>query len=139
MNVYAIVGLGYVGLGLAVALSRKFEVFGYDINTARIQQLLDKVDINKQVTTEELQNTKLKFTANLEDLRQANIYIVTVSTPAYWHEIPDLDPLIKATESLASIIKPGDTIIYESTVYPGTTDDVCIPKLEEISKLFEAA
>ena len=135
MKTYAVIGLGYVGLGLATSLSTKKTVFGYDINEHSVQELCEQVDRNKQVDKEVLSRSTVIYTSNIEDIRRVNFYIVTVSTPAYFYEIPNLDPLIAATKKLASVIKKGDIIVYESTVYPGTTEDICIPILEEFSHL----
>jgi UDP-N-acetyl-D-galactosamine dehydrogenase len=135
MKTYAIIGLGYVGLGLAASLSKKNTVFGYDINESRVLELRKHIDRNQQIDQKELDDADIYYTCDLEDIKQANFYIVTVSTPAYFYETPNLEPLIDATKTLASVIKKGDIIVYESTVYPGTTEDICIPILEKISHL----
>lgn len=135
MNIYAVMGLGYVGLGLAVSLSKKNSVLGYDIDKTRIEELRQQLDRNTLVDSSELSSPSIFFTDNLNDLKKANFYIISVSTPAYFYEIPDLEPLIKATTQLASVIKKGDVIVFESTVYPGTTEEICIPILEKESKL----
>ena len=133
--IYAVIGLGYVGLGLATALSRENKVFGYDINEARIKQLCNHVDENNQVSANELSKSPVIYTSCYDDIKSANFYIVTVPTPAYFYETPDLSPLIAAVEQLSLIVKKGDTIVFESTVYPGATDEVCIPILEKQSGL----
>lgn len=135
MNIYAIVGLGYVGLGLATALGNKNQVLGYDINSQRISELKNNFDYNGLVSQSELKQSNVAYTNKLEDIKDANFYIVAVSTPAYYYETPNLEPLIKAVEQLASIIKRGDTIVFESTVFPGTTEEICVPILEENSGL----
>ena len=135
MNTYAVVGLGYVGLGLAVALGRHHAVFGYDINEKRIQSLQQHIDLNKQVDTADLLSAKVTYTHDLNEIKSANFYIIAVATPAYFYEIPNLEPLMHATEHIASVIKKGDVLVFESTVYPGTTEDICIPILERVSHL----
>jgi UDP-N-acetyl-D-galactosamine dehydrogenase len=132
----AIVGLGYVGLPLAVEFGKRYETFGFDINAARIGELRAGVDNTLEVDAEELATaTRLHFSATLEEIRGCNVYIVTVPTPIDAAKRPDLTPLIKASESLGSIIKAGDIVVYESTVYPGCTEEVCIPILEQVSGL----
>ena len=135
-NKLAIIGLGYVGLPLAVEFGKKIETKGFDINQARIQELKDGVDNTLEVETEELkQATKLSYTTNLDELRNCNIYIVTVPTPIDKDKNPDLTPLVKASESVGKVISAGDIVIYESTVYPGATEEVCVPILEQQSSL----
>lgn len=135
MYTYAVVGLGYVGLGLAVALSKKNTVIGYDINKKRIEELKQYTDRNELESTQSLSQSHIFFTHELETIKNANFYIVSVSTPAYYYETPDLEPLIGATEQLAKILKKGDILVFESTVYPGTTEEICIPILEKHSHL----
>ena len=125
-----VVGLGYVGLPVAVAFARHYAVIGYDINAVRIEELTRGYDRNQEVSSDDLRNPGLTFTADLEKLREANFFIVTVPTPIDVYKVPDLTPLRKASEALAQILKPGDTVVYESTVYPGCTEEVCIPILE---------
>lgn len=132
----SIIGLGYVGLPLAVEFGKILPTIGFDINQARIEELKGGRDHTLETTPEELQAAKhLSYTAQLEDLRDANVFIVTVPTPIDEHKRPDLTPLIKASESLGKIIKRGDVVIYESTVYPGATEEDCIPVIERISGL----
>ena len=132
----AIVGLGYVGLPLAVEFGKHYQTLGFDINQARIAELSDGVDHTLEVSSDELkQATKLRYSCNLDDLRQANVYIVTVPTPIDEHRQPDLTPLVKASETLGKVIKAGDIVIYESTVYPGATEEDCIPVIERVSGL----
>ena len=135
MKSYAVMGLGYVGLGLATALSQKNSVIGYDINEQRIGELHQHVDTNRLVGRKELMRSTILFTNKIEDIKVANFYIISVSTPAYFYEVPNLEPLIAATKQLASVIKKGDIVVFESTVYPGTTEDICIPILEQFSAL----
>lgn len=126
-----IVGLGYVGLPLAVEFGKKFDVIGFDIHQARVAALKAGHDHTLEVSDEELKEaTKLSYTANLDDIRPCNVYIVTVPTPIDEHKAPDFTPLVKASESLAKVLKRGDVVIYESTVYPGATEEVCVPLLE---------
>ena len=135
MRVCSVIGLGYVGLGLATALSKQHRVLAYDINEHRVKELTQHVDRNKQVDTKDLSHANLIYTSNIDDIKPANFYIVAVSTPAYFYETPNLDPLIAATQTLALVIKKNDIIVFESTVYPGVTEDICIPILEEFSHL----
>lgn len=132
----AIIGLGYVGLPLAVEFGKKFPVYGFDINRMRIDELRKFHDRTLEVESVELQESShLQFTNSLEDIKNANCYIVTVPTPVDEHKQPDLSPLLGASESVARVLKKGDTVIYESTVYPGCTEEECVPILEGISGL----
>lgn len=132
----AIIGLGYVGLPLAVAFSQKLNVIGYDISEQRISDLKDGYDVTLEVGPEELkQADKLRFTNNSADLADCNIFIVTVPTPITKDKKPNLTPLLRATEMVAELLKPNDIVIYESTVYPGCTEDDCVPILQTKSGL----
>lgn len=132
----AIIGLGYVGLPLAVAFSEKYSVKGFDINRNRIHELENYKDSTLEVAEDDLRSAvNLSFTSNLEDIRDANVYIVTVPTPINKHKQPDLTPLTKASETIGKVISKGDLVIYESTVYPGATEDECIPVVEKASGL----
>ncbi|EPA9175574.1 TPA: Vi polysaccharide biosynthesis UDP-N-acetylglucosamine C-6 dehydrogenase TviB [Acinetobacter baumannii] len=132
----AIIGLGYVGLPLAVEFGKKVPVVGFDIYQKRIDELKIGQDHTLEVSSEELkQAAQLSYTTNLDDLKSCNFFIVTVPTPIDNYKQPDLTPLIKASTSLGKILKKGDIVVYESTVYPGATEEVCIPVLEEISGL----
>ncbi|MET3433866.1 UDP-N-acetyl-D-galactosamine dehydrogenase [Herbaspirillum seropedicae] len=127
----AVIGLGYVGLPLAVEFGRKRPVIGFDINQRRIDELKSGNDFTLETTPEELSAaTKLSFTTSLEDLRTCSCYIVTVPTPIDEYKRPDLTPLIKASETVGKVLKKGDIVIYESTVYPGCTEEDCVPVLE---------
>jgi UDP-N-acetyl-D-galactosamine dehydrogenase len=132
----AVIGLGYVGLPLAHAFSSKYKVVGFDIAQWRIDELMSGVDrtleLNETQVKEALTNG-MEFTRNLEDIADCNIYIVTVPTPIDKHKKPDLTPLIKASESIGKVLKKDDIVIYESTVYPGATEEVCVPVLEKFS------
>jgi UDP-N-acetyl-D-galactosamine dehydrogenase len=132
----SIIGLGYVGLPLAVEFGKKYQTLGFDINEARITELKSGVDSTLEVSEAELAETpKLTFSNNVKDLKNSNVYIVTVPTPIDEHKQPDLTPLVKASQMLAKVIAKGDIVIYESTVYPGATEDICIPQIEEYSGL----
>ena len=130
----AIVGLGYVGLPLAVEFGKRYPTVGFDINTARIQALQGGHDSTLELNAEELASAPhLSFSSSLSDIAGCTTYIVTVPTPIDDAKQPDLTPLIKASEALGSVLKSGDTVIYESTVYPGCTEEVCVPILERAS------
>lgn len=132
----AVVGLGYVGLPLAVEFGKGRPVVGFDINTARIAALNDGHDSTLEVEPEELKAaTHLRFTTSLEDLADCNVFIVTVPTPIDAHKRPDLTPLLRASETVGRCLKRGDIVIYESTVYPGATEEDCVPILERVSGL----
>ena len=132
----ALVGLGYVGLPLAVEFGKKREVIGFDINRSRVNDLKNGIDATLETTVQELKDAiHLSYTTNLEDVKDCEIYIVTVPTPIDKHKRPDLTPLEKSSESVGKILKVGDIVIYESTVYPGATEEVCVPILEEQSGL----
>jgi len=136
MKKIAVVGLGYVGLPLAVAFGEKREVVGFDINAGRIAELKDGVDFTREVSREELAAaSKLSFSDSLEGIADCQVYIVTVPTPIDEFKTPDLTPLVKASESVGKVLKRGDIVIYESTVYPGATEEVCVPVLEKVSGL----
>ena len=132
----AIIGLGYVGLPLAVEFGKHLPTIGYDINATRISELQSGQDHTLEVCPTDLQAAKqLHYSSHLNDLRDANVFIVTVPTPVDNHKRPDLTPLIRASESVGKVIKTGDIVIYESTVYPGATEEDCIPVIEKISGL----
>jgi UDP-N-acetyl-D-galactosamine dehydrogenase len=132
----AIVGLGYVGLPLAVEFGRRYDTVGFDIRAARVEELRAGHDHTLEVDAAELAAaTRLRFSAQLDGIRECNVYIVTVPTPIDAAKRPDLTPLVKASESLGQVLKRGDIVVYESTVYPGCTEEVCIPILERISGL----
>ena len=132
----AIVGLGYVGLPLAVEFGKRYDTVGFDINQARVDELRAGRDSTLEVDSDELAAaTRLTFSAQLDDIRGCNVYIVTVPTPIDAAKRPDLTPLVKASEALGKVIGKGDTVIYESTVYPGCTEEVCVPILEKASGL----
>ena len=137
-----VIGLGYVGLPLAVEFGKKFQVIGFDINQARVKELNAGYDATLEVEDENLQlalNTSgdigLKLSTNLDDIKGSNIYIVTVPTPIDKFKRPDLTPLVKASETVGKVISKGDIVIYESTVYPGATEEDCLPVVEKVSGL----
>lgn len=132
----AIIGLGYVGLPLAVEFGKHYSTIGFDINAQRINELRDGVDNTLEVESEELKaSPRLSFTDQLHDISDCNCYIVTVPTPVDKHRQPDLSPLRGASKAIAAVISKGDTVIYESTVYPGATEEDCIPIIEAESGL----
>lgn len=132
----AVIGLGYVGLPLAAEFGKQRSVIGFDINRQRIDELNKGIDRTREVSAEELAEAKgLSFSCNLDDLKAANVYIVTVPTPIDEHKRPDLTPLVKASETIGKTLKKGDIVIYESTVYPGATEEDCVPVLEKVSGL----
>ena len=132
----AVIGLGYVGLPLAVEFGKSRKVVGFDINTLRVDELTRGHDATLEVSDEELAaSSGLRFSSSVEDLKSLNTFIVTVPTPVDENNAPDLIPLRKASAMLATVIKQGDVVIYESTVYPGATEEVCIPVIEKVSGL----
>jgi UDP-N-acetyl-D-galactosamine dehydrogenase len=132
----AVIGQGYVGLPLALEFGKKYETVGFDINSERIEELKNGEDHTKEASKEQLRSTShLSFHSNLEAIKSCNIYIVTVPTPIDNFKTPDLKPLEGASKMLGGIIKKGDIVIYESTVFPGCTEEVCVPLLEQISGL----
>ena len=129
-----IIGLGYVGLPLAVEFGKKYLTVGFDVNETRLEQLRDGVDTTLELNKDELSaSVNLSFTSSLTDIADCNIYIVTVPTPINEHKQPDLDPLLRASELIGKVLKKGDIVIFESTVYPGATEDECVPVLERMS------
>jgi len=134
--IIGIIGLGYVGLPLAVEFGKKYDVIGFDINEKRIKELIIGKDRTLEVTSEELSEAKkLSFTTKLEELKKASIFIVTVPTPVDDFKIPDLTPILKASETVGKVIKKGGIVVYESTVYPGCTEEDCVPIIEKFSGL----
>lgn len=131
----AVIGLGYVGLPIAIEFAKKVSVIGFDINTARVEQMRNKVDPSGELEAAAFENTDIVFSDSLDVLRQANFFIVAVPTPIDEHKLPDLKPLLGATKTIGQVLKKGDYVVYESTVYPGCTEEDCIPVLEEVSGL----
>ncbi len=131
-----VIGLGYVGLPLAVEFGKKYPTLGFDINQKRIKELSEFTDHTLEVESDEIKaSSHLQFSCTRDDLKSCNFFIVTVPTPIDEHRRPDLTPLIKASETLGQVIKPGDVVVYESTVYPGATEEDCIPVIERVSGL----
>ena len=131
----AVIGLGYVGLGLGIAFARAYKTYGYDIDAERIRTLKAHQDKNQLIESSELAASSISFTASLQEVAEANFYVVAVATPAYFYELPNLEALSAATQALAGVLKKGDVVVFESTVYPGTTEEICIPLLEAHSSL----
>ncbi len=133
----AIVGLGYVGLPLAAAFAEKYQVVGFDINMQRVEELNSGFDRTQELSKEQLADVKnnISYTTDLDGIKACNIYIVTVPTPIDNSNRPDLTPLVKSSESVGNVLKKDDIVIYESTVYPGVTEEVCVPILEKVSGL----
>ena len=132
----AIIGLGYVGLPLAVEFGKKIPVVGFDVNKPRIEELISGTDSTLETSDDELKEAvKLQYSTSVDDLKSCNVYIVTVPTPIDKNKNPDLSPLIKASAMLGTVISKGDVVIYESTVYPGASEEVCIPEIEKASGL----
>lgn len=136
MDKIGVIGLGYVGLPLAVEFGKKTEVIGFDINKERIQELKNGFDRTREVDSKELEaSTNLRYSFDINDLKGVNYFIVTVPTPVDEFKTPDLRPLQSASKTVASVLKQGDIVIYESTVYPGCTEEICVPVLEQVSGL----
>jgi len=131
----AVIGLGYVGLPIALEFAKKMPVIGFDIKEDRVDLMKKNIDPSRELDSEAFDNCDIKFTANIEDLRQANFYIIAVPTPIDDHNLPDLTPVIKASETVGKVLKEGDYVVYESTVYPGATEEECVPVLERESDL----
>ncbi|MGV3587409.1 MAG: nucleotide sugar dehydrogenase [Adhaeribacter sp.] len=131
----AVIGLGYVGLPIALEFARKIKVIGFDINKSRVELMRNNVDPSGELEAEAFAGCDITFTDDLDVLRQAQFFIVAVPTPIDEHAMPDLKPLIGASTTVGKVLKPGDYVVYESTVYPGCTEEDCIPILEELSGL----
>src|SRR5215210_2972757 len=136
----AVVGLGYVGLPVALAFARKFPgTIGFDINEQKVASLRNRVDPTGEVSSEELKATPLQVTSSAEDLKKATFFVVAVPTPVDANNTPDLTPVVKASETVGRALKKGDAVVYESTVYPGVTEDICGPILAKCSGLKQGA
>ncbi|MCK5067658.1 MAG: nucleotide sugar dehydrogenase [Bacteroidales bacterium] len=131
----AVIGLGYVGLPIALEFAKKISVIGFDIKPDRVEMMKNRVDPSNELSSEAFDDCDIKFTASLEDIREASFYIVAVPTPIDEHKNPDLTPLLSATETVGKVLSEGDYVVYESTVYPGCTEEDCIPLLAKISGL----
>lgn len=131
----ALVGLGYVGLPIAMELSKHVSVIGFDINEERLDKLRQHLDPNGELERAVFEGSDILFTSSVEDLREASFYIIAVPTPIDQHNEPDLNPLLSATRTVAGVLEKGDYVVYESTVYPGCTEEDCVPLLEKLSGL----
>lgn len=131
----SVIGLGYVGLPLALAFAKKFDVIGFDINEDRVAMMRQGIDPSRELESSAFENRTISFTANPEDLHHAHFHIVAVPTPIDQHKNPDLRPVLSASNTIGKILKPGDYVIFESTVYPGCTEEDCVPILEKLSGL----
>jgi len=134
-KVISVTGLGYVGLPLALAFAKKFKVIGFDISKDRVEMMRNNIDPSKELESSDFEGADIKFTYDAKDLTEAHFHIIGVPTDIDSHKVPDLTPLKKASESVGKILKKGDYVIYESTVYPGCTEEDCVPILEELSGL----
>jgi UDP-N-acetyl-D-galactosamine dehydrogenase len=131
----SLIGLGYVGLPIALEFAKKIKVVGFDIKPERIDLMKKGIDPSNELKPEAFKDTDILFTSNPDDLRQASFHIIAVPTPTNIYNLPDLTPVLKASETVGKILKKGDYVVYESTVYPGCTEEDCIPVLERYSKL----
>lgn len=131
----AVIGLGYVGLPIALEFARKLAVIGFDIKPDRVELMKKGIDPSRELEPEAFKGCELLYTCNLEDIRPAKFYVVAVPTPIDEHNLPDLKPLLAATETVGKVLKKGDYVVYESTVYPGCTEEDCVPILEKLSGL----
>lgn len=134
-KVISVIGLGYVGLPLALAFAKKFKVLGFDINEKRVDMMRNNIDPSKELESSAFEGADIEFTANAADLKKAHFHIIGVPTDIDSHKVPNLTPLLKASESVGNALKKGDYVVYESTVYPGCTEEDCLPILEEKSGL----
>ncbi|WP_204236506.1 MULTISPECIES: nucleotide sugar dehydrogenase [unclassified Staphylococcus] len=131
----AVIGLGYVGMPLAISFAKKFDVIGFDIDEKKINKYLNYIDPTGEIGSEKLKDTTVKFTSNENNLSEANMYIITVPTPIKQDNTPNLEPIEDATKLIGKYLKKGDIVVYESTVYPGVTEDICVPLLNDSSGL----
>ncbi len=131
----ALIGLGYVGLPIALEFARKISVIGFDINPKRVEMMRQGIDPSCELEKEAFEGCDIKFTSDLEDLKEASFFIVAVPTPVDSHNVPDLKPVLSASTTIGKVLKKGDYVVFESTVYPGCTEDDCLPVIEEISGL----
>ncbi|MCO5242018.1 MAG: nucleotide sugar dehydrogenase, partial [Chitinophagaceae bacterium] len=131
----AVIGLGYVGLPIALEFAKKVSVIGFDINAKRIDMMRQSVDPSNELDASAFEGCDIEFTNDLEVLKKANFYIVAVPTPVDEHNVPDLVPVQRASETIGKVLKKGDYVVFESTVYPGCTEEDCVPIIEKISGL----
>jgi len=131
----AVIGLGYVGLPIALEFAKKISVIGFDIKSDRVEMMKNKVDPSNELSREDFEGCDIKFTASIDELREASFYVVAVPTPIDEHKNPDLSPVLSATTTVGKVLSEGDYVVFESTVYPGCTEEDCIPLLSEVSGL----
>ena len=131
----AVIGLGYVGLPIALEFAKKIKVIGFDINSNRVKMMRNRIDPSQELEAADFEGCDIEFTSDIDTLKQANFFIVAVPTPVDEHNIPDLVPVLSASETIGKVIKPGDYVVYESTVYPGCTEEDCLPIIEKLSGL----
>lgn len=131
----AVIGLGYVGLPIALEFAKKVSVIGFDINQKRVDMMKQNIDPSNELVAKDFEGTDILFTATIEDLKQANFFIVAVPTPVDKHNVPDLKPVLAASKTIGMALKKGDYVVFESTVYPGCTEEDCLPVIEEVSGL----
>ncbi|MBC7535735.1 MAG: nucleotide sugar dehydrogenase [Ferruginibacter sp.] len=131
----AVIGLGYVGLPIALEFARKIKVIGFDINAKRVELMRNNIDPSQELESSAFENCDISFTDSLDELRKANFFIVAVPTPVDEHNVPDLVPVQRASETIGKVIKKGDYVVFESTVYPGCTEEDCVPIIEKLSSL----
>ena len=131
----AVIGLGYVGLPIALEFAKKIKVIGFDINAKRVEMMRNKIDPSQELESIAFDNCDIEFTNELDVLRQANFFIVAVPTPVDEHNVPDLIPVQRASETIGKVIKKDDYVVFESTVYPGCTEEDCLPIIEKLSGL----
>ena len=131
----AVIGLGYVGLPIALEFAKKISVIGFDIHEGRVEMMRKSIDPSNELVKEDFDNCDIQFTSKLEELREAKFFIVAVPTPVDEHNVPDLTPVKKASETIGKVLKKGDYVVFESTVYPGCTEDDCLPIIEKLSGL----
>jgi UDP-N-acetyl-D-galactosamine dehydrogenase len=134
-NKLALIGLGYVGLPIALEFARTINVIGFDINAKRVEMMRNKIDPSNELESEAFEGCSIEFTDSLEKLKEATFYVVAVPTPVDEHNVPDLTPVLRASETIGKVIKKGDYVVFESTVYPGCTEEDCLPVIEKISGL----
>ena len=134
-RVLAVIGQGYVGLPLALEFAKKIHVIGFDINEKRVEMMRNSIDPSNEVQKEAFDHCSIEFTSDLEKLREASFYVVAVPTPVDTHNVPDLSPVIRASETVSKVIQQGDYVVYESTVYPGCTEEDCLPIIDKHSGL----
>ena len=131
----SVIGLGYVGLPIALEFAKQIKVIGFDIKPERVELMKKGIDPSNELTSEAFKNTDIVLTSDPDDLKEASFHIIAVPTPTNRHNLPDLTPVLKASETVGRVLKKGDYVVYESTVYPGCTEDDCIPVLERYSEL----